>query len=87
MRYPADPPTVEEIVAVMHAAGETLHGQRLGALIVVRWRAGLWISEALALAEAISTRGAAPCWCVTARAGADARLAWTTGRGSSCSRG
>jgi hypothetical protein len=25
MRYPADPPTVEEIVAVMRAAGETTH--------------------------------------------------------------
>ena len=52
MRYPADPPTVEEIVAVMRAAGETLHGQRVRGLIVVRWRAGLRISEALALAEA-----------------------------------
>jgi site-specific recombinase XerC len=51
MRYPADPPTVEEIVAVMRAAGETIHGQRLRALIVVLWRAGLRISEALALAE------------------------------------
>src|SRR5215204_4505335 len=50
-RSPADPPTVEEIVAVMRAAGETLHGQRLRALIVVLWRAGLRISEALALAE------------------------------------
>src|SRR5690349_24747424 len=28
---PADPPTVEEIVAVMRAAGETVHGQRLRA--------------------------------------------------------
>src|SRR3954453_8178401 len=51
MRYPADPPTVEEIVAVMRAAGETVHGQRLRALIIVLWRAGLRISEALALTE------------------------------------
>src|SRR4051812_3583096 len=51
VRYPADPPTVEEIVAVMRAAGESLHGQRLRGLIVVLWRAGLRISEALALAE------------------------------------
>ena len=29
MRCPADPPTVEEIVAVLHAAGDTPHGQRL----------------------------------------------------------
>src|SRR4051794_20904439 len=60
MRYPADPPSIEEIVAVMRAAGETVHGQRLRALIVVLWRAGLRISEALALAEADldSRRGA-----------------------------
>src|SRR4051812_39347833 len=51
MRYPADPPTVEEVVAVMRAAGETVHGQRLRGLIVVLWRAGLRISEALALTE------------------------------------
>jgi integrase len=52
MRYPADPPTVEEVVAVMRAAGENRHGQRLRGLIVVLWRAGLRISEALAFTEA-----------------------------------
>jgi site-specific recombinase XerD len=51
MRYPADPPTVEEIVAVMSAAGDHPHGRRLRALIVILWRAGLRIHEALALAE------------------------------------
>jgi site-specific recombinase XerD len=51
MRYPADPPTVEEIVAVMRNAPEDRHGQRLRAMIVVLWRAGLRIQEALALAE------------------------------------
>jgi site-specific recombinase XerD len=35
----------------MRAAGETIHGQRLRALIVVLWRVGLRISEALALTE------------------------------------
>jgi site-specific recombinase XerD len=50
-RYPADPPRVEEIVAVMKRAGDRPHGRRLRALIVVLWRAGLRISEALALAE------------------------------------
>jgi site-specific recombinase XerD len=50
-RFPADPPTVEEIVAVMRAAGPGRDGARLRALIVVLWRAGLRISEALALAE------------------------------------
>jgi site-specific recombinase XerD len=51
MRYPADPPTIEEIVAVMRAAGEGAAGTRLRALIVILWRAGLRISEALDLAE------------------------------------
>jgi integrase len=52
VRYPADPPTVEEIVAVMRAAGDGAHGRRLRGLTVVLWRAGLRIHEALALAEA-----------------------------------
>src|SRR5437667_1952115 len=51
LRYPADPPTIEEIVAVMRAAGEGAAGSRLRALIVILWRAGLRISEALDLAE------------------------------------
>ena len=29
LRYPADPPKVEEIVAVMRKAGDNAHGQRL----------------------------------------------------------
>ena len=51
-RYPADPPTVTEIVAVMRHAGTGVYGARLRALIVVLWRAGLRIHEALALREA-----------------------------------
>ena len=51
-RYPADPPTVREIVAVMRHAGSDVYGPRLRALIVVLWRAGLRIHEALALGEA-----------------------------------
>src|SRR4051812_19149499 len=38
LRFPADPRTIEEVIAVMHAA-------------VILWRAGLRIQEALALAE------------------------------------
>ena len=49
--YPADPPTVEEIIAVMRAAGDDRHGIRLRALIAVLWRGGLRIQEALDLAE------------------------------------
>jgi site-specific recombinase XerD len=52
LRYPADPPRVEEIVAVMRQAGASVHGARIRGLIVVLWRAGLRISEALDLAEA-----------------------------------
>jgi site-specific recombinase XerD len=51
IRYPADPPRVEEIVAVMRRAGSGLQGARIRGLIVVLWRAGLRISEALDLAE------------------------------------
>jgi hypothetical protein len=40
-QYPADPPTVEEIVAVMRSVGDRAHGHRLRALIVLLWRAGL----------------------------------------------
>jgi site-specific recombinase XerD len=49
--YPADPPTVEEIIAVMRQAADDRHGWRMRALIVVLWRGGLRIQEALALGE------------------------------------
>ena len=51
LRYPADPPRVEEIVAVMRAASGSVHGDRVRGLIVVLWRAGVRIQEALALTE------------------------------------
>ncbi len=50
-RYPADPPTVDEIVAAMRQASHDRHSHRLNALIVVLWRAGLRINEALSLTE------------------------------------
>jgi site-specific recombinase XerD len=56
LRYPLDPPTVEEIIAVMRAAGDGPDGVRLRGVTVVLWRAGLRISEALALNE--TDRGA-----------------------------
>jgi len=49
LRYPPDPPRSEEIIAVMRAAGEGSYGLRVRGLIVVLWRAGLRIGEALAL--------------------------------------
>jgi len=62
LRYPADPPRVEEIVAVMRRAGDGFAGERMRALIVVLWRAGLRIQEAPALYERDldSRRGALP---------------------------
>ena len=51
LQYPADPPTIDEIVAVMRHTADDRHGRRLRAMIVVLWRAGLRIHEALALAE------------------------------------
>ncbi len=44
-------PRVEEIVAVLRQAGESVYGDRLRGMIVVLWQAGLRIQEALALAE------------------------------------
>ena len=52
LRYPADPPRVEEIIAVMRHAGPGVHGDRTRGLIVVLWRSGLRIAEALELGEA-----------------------------------
>ncbi len=51
MQYLPDPPRPEEIIVVMRQAGHDRHGLRLRALIAVLWRAGLRISEALALNE------------------------------------
>src|SRR5262249_55759513 len=50
-RHPADPPSVDEAVAVTRQAGHGGHGHRLKWLIVVLWRAGLRVNEALALTE------------------------------------
>jgi site-specific recombinase XerD len=51
LTFPPDPPTVDEIVAVMRQAGDSPHGLRARALIVVLRRAALRIEEALALTE------------------------------------
>src|SRR5215813_7560993 len=49
--FPADPPRTEEIIAVMRCCEDTEHGARARALIVILWRAGLRIQEALDLNE------------------------------------
>ncbi len=86
-RYPADPPTIEEIVAVMRHAGDGIHGRRLRGLIVVLWRAGLRIHEALASVRPILTVAGDRFWCGEARAAADARSEWTSGLGNNSDRG
>lgn len=40
-RYPADPPSVEEIVGVMREAGVSAYGVLLRGLVAVLWRSGL----------------------------------------------
>lgn len=50
-RYPADPPTIDELVRLLRGCAATPSGERLRALIVLLWRSGLRISEALALEE------------------------------------
>ncbi len=60
LRYPADAPTVEEIVAVMRAAGGGRHGRRLRALIVVLWR-GCASTRGWRLASPTWTAAAARC--------------------------
>jgi site-specific recombinase XerD len=73
LRYPADPPTVEELVAIMRCAGGTPYGLRTRTLIVLLWRAGSRISEALALAEVTCTARPEASWSVAARAASAAR--------------
>jgi integrase len=51
LRYPADPPKVEEIVTVMRAARDHAHGRRPRGRIAILWRSGLRIQEALALTK------------------------------------
>ena len=51
LRYPADPPTVEEIVAVMRQAGAKIDGRRTRA-------SRSWSSSASSATEAYDTRGA-----------------------------
>ena len=40
LRYPADPPTVEEIILVMRQAGVGVYADRIRGLIAILWRAG-----------------------------------------------
>jgi hypothetical protein len=87
LRYPADPPKVEEIIAVMRTAGDGTHGRRLRGLIVIMWRAGCASRKRSLSRKAISINAVAHCWSGAGRAGAVARSAWTHGDGNNSSPG
>ena len=83
MRYPADPPTIDEIVAVMRRAGDGVHGRRLRGLIVVLCAPACGSTRRSRSPRPTWTRVAGRCWCGAARAAGAARSGWTTGPGSS----
>jgi hypothetical protein len=87
IRYPADPPTVDEIVAVMRHSADDRHGWHVRAMIVVLWRAACASRKRSRSPSMTSTTGADRSWSATARAAADARSAWTSGAGNSSGRG
>jgi site-specific recombinase XerD len=72
---PGRPTTIDEIVAVMRQAGDSRHGCRLRALIVVLWRAGVRIQERSHSQRQISMSAAGRRWSGTARTTRDARSA------------
>jgi hypothetical protein len=59
MRYPADPPKVDEIVAVMRHASDDRHGRRLRAMIVVLfdWRLAASRAETTLGRDAVARAG------------------------------
>ena len=87
LRYPANPPKIEEIIAIMRKAGDDAHGRRLPGLIVVLWRAGHRIQEALALAESDLDHGRGALLVRRGKGGRRPESAWTRGAGTSSSHG
>jgi len=85
--YPADPPTVEQIIRVMRHASENLHGFRLRAMIVMLWRGGLRIQEALALSEYDLDPRRGSVLVRSGKVAAGARSEWTRGVGRISSPG
>lgn len=49
--YPADPPTLAEVVTLVYACPDTPHGRRLAAWIVFAYRTALRVSESLDVME------------------------------------
>jgi site-specific recombinase XerD len=67
---------------VMRAGGDGPNGARLRGLIVVLWRAGLRVSEALALGESDVDCSRGESLSAGERAESGARSAWTPRAGS-----
>ena len=86
-RYPADPPTVEGVIAVMRAAGSDSDAVRLRGLIAVLWRAALRISQALALNESDLDLQRGAILIRHGKGGKAARSEWIAGPGNSWTRG
>jgi integrase len=76
-----NPPTVDEIIAIMRLARDAPYGNRLKGLIVVVWRAGLRINEALSLTETDLEQRRGSIWSGTARTMAAAWSGWMPGAG------
>jgi hypothetical protein len=87
LRYPPDPPTVEEIVAAMREVGDDNHGARLRALIVLLWGAGLRIQERSPSPNTTSSPAPDRCSSAKAKAAAGGKSAWTRGAGSTSALG
>lgn len=87
LRYPPDPPTVEEIVTVTRAGGPTKTGIRMRALIVLLWRAGLRISEPLALGESDLDPHRGAILIPQGKGGKRRDVAWIARDGSNSHRG
>jgi hypothetical protein len=79
LRDPADPPKVEQIVAVMRAAGDDAHGRRLRGLIVILGAPGYGSRKPPASPRPTSITAAASCSSDAVRADDAARWAWTNG--------
>ena len=82
LRYPADPPTVEEIVAVMRAAGNGADGARLRALIVILWRQACGSVRRSISPKLTSMRYAVPSSFAMGRAAGAGKCVWTAGLGA-----
>ena len=78
VRYPADPPTIEEIVAVMRAATSGAHGYRLRGLIAISGEPDCGFTRHLRSTKQTWTIAAERCSCGAARAVGAAKSAWTS---------